>query len=184
MARPQRVFEAALIPAYIPMHRFSPARLRAIHWAAAGTLILGAATAAAAPVPANPPATAALERPANDPGAPLNLDSYSPAILPGKGLRQHSFFYTGQYDFRHPVQRMVVVRGGEIVWSYEIPTHAADTAKTRIQLHLDNDILKTLSDRAELTGKDYETLINDTLRHSLSPDSGPLTIEILRQVLQ
>ena len=60
----------------------------------------------------------------------------------------------------------------------------ADTAKTRIQLHLDNDILKTLSDRAELTGKDYETLINDTLRHSLSPDSGPLTIEILRQVLQ
>ncbi len=41
------------------------------------------------------------------------------------GLLQHPFFYTGQWDFRHPVQRMVIVRGGKIVWSYEIPTKNA-----------------------------------------------------------
>jgi hypothetical protein len=58
-------------------------------------------------------------------GAPLNLPSYSPASLPGRGLDQHPFFYTGQWDFRHPVQRMVIVRGGRIVWSYEIPTRDA-----------------------------------------------------------
>ena len=87
--------------------------------------------AAAAP---NPPATAALARPATDPGAPLNLESYSPALLPGNGLNQHPFFYTGQYDFRHPVQRMVIVRDGKITWSYEIPTHANDAAQTLQEL--------------------------------------------------
>jgi hypothetical protein len=43
-------------------------------------------------------------------GAPLNLPAYSPRSLPGRGLDQHPFFYTGQWDFRHPVQRMVIVR--------------------------------------------------------------------------
>ena len=59
-----------------------------------------------------------------------------------------------------------------------------DKAKTRINLYLDNDILKTLCERAELTGKCYETLINETLRHSLTPESAPLTIETLRLLLQ
>ena len=83
---------------------------------------------------ANPPATSALNRPANDPGAPLNLESYSPATLPGDGLNQHPFFYTGQYDFRNPVQKMVIVRGGKITWSYEIPTYGSDAAKTLQEL--------------------------------------------------
>ena len=48
------------------------------------------------------------------PGAPRNLPAYSPAELPGRGLDQHPFFYTGQWDFRHPVQRMVIVRDGRI----------------------------------------------------------------------
>ncbi len=59
------------------------------------------------------------------PGDPRNLPAYSPADLPGRGLDQHPFFYTGQWDFRHPVQRMVIVRGGRITWSYEIPTNDA-----------------------------------------------------------
>ncbi len=79
---------------------------------------------------ANLPPMSALNRSSNDPGAPLNLDSYSPEVLPGKGLEQHPFFYTGQYDFRHSVQRMVVVREGRIVWFYEIPTNASDSGKT------------------------------------------------------
>jgi hypothetical protein len=79
---------------------------------------------------ATPPATAPLDRPASDPGAPLNMPSYSPDVLPGKGLNEHPFFYTGQYDFRNPVQKMCIVRDGKITWSYEIPTNASDPAKT------------------------------------------------------
>jgi hypothetical protein len=66
------------------------------------------------------------------PGDPRNLAAYSPATLPGQGLNQHPFFYTGQWDFRNPVQRMVIVREGKIVWSYEIPTN--DASKTLQEL--------------------------------------------------
>src|SRR5882724_6997022 len=59
------------------------------------------------------------------PGAPRNLVSYAPALLPGRGLEQHPFFYAGQWDFRHPMQRMVIVREGKIVWSHEVPTKDA-----------------------------------------------------------
>ena len=91
--------------------------------------ILGAVMAMnASAADPNAPAISALDRPANDPGAPLNLESYSPESLPGNGLRQHPFFYTGQYDFRNPVQKMCIVREGKIAWSYEIPT--TDVGKT------------------------------------------------------
>jgi hypothetical protein len=38
--------------------------------------------------------------------------------------------------------------------------------------------------RAEREGKGYQTLINAALRASLAPDSAPVTIETLRQVLR
>jgi hypothetical protein len=79
---------------------------------------------------ANPPATNALDRSASDPAAPLNLESYSPATLPGNGLSQHPFLYTGQWDVRNPVQKMFIVRAGKVVWTYEIPTYANDAGKT------------------------------------------------------
>ncbi len=77
-----------------------------------------------------PPATNTLGRPDKDPGAPLNLERYSPEVLPGQGLNQHPFFYTGQYDFRNPVQKMFIVREGRVVWTYEMPTNASDPGKT------------------------------------------------------
>lgn len=40
--------------------------------------------------------------------------------LPGKGLAQHPFMYCGQWDTRKPVQTMVIVRDGKVVWSYAI----------------------------------------------------------------
>ena len=76
------------------------------------------------------PATNALARPFHDPGAPLNLESYSPAMLPGKGLNQHPFLYAGQWDIRNPVQKMFIVRDGKITWSYELPMYANDADKT------------------------------------------------------
>lgn len=40
-----------------------------------------------------------------------------PARLPGKGLAQHEFMYTGESHER----RIFIVRHGEIVWTYDDP---------------------------------------------------------------
>jgi hypothetical protein len=54
-----------------------------------------------------------------------NAVSYSPAVLPGNGLAQHPFLYTGEWDTRKPdAQSMFIVRGGRIVWQYSIPMKA------------------------------------------------------------
>jgi hypothetical protein len=44
-----------------------------------------------------------------------------PIVLPGAGLAQHSFLYTGEWDHRNPMQTIFVVRGGKVVWTYQIP---------------------------------------------------------------
>jgi hypothetical protein len=113
-----------------PMKSFAAPLLLAV----VSVVLAASRAAAAAPAPAAAPATSTSGRPASDPGGPLNLGAYSPDSLPGRGLSQHPFFYTGQYDFRNPVQKMVIVREGKIVWSYEIPTHADDAAKTLQEL--------------------------------------------------
>jgi len=38
----------------------------------------------------------------------------APDVLPGKGLAQHDFFYTGEAK----EERMLIVRKGQVVWSY------------------------------------------------------------------
>ena len=43
-----------------------------------------------------------------------NAVPYAPAVLPGKGLAQHDFFYAGEAKD----ERMFIVRHGQIVWSY------------------------------------------------------------------
>ena len=50
----------------------------------------------------------------------------SPAVLPGNGLAQHPFLYTGEWDTRRKDQTMSVVRGGKVVWSYSIPINDPD----------------------------------------------------------
>ena len=45
---------------------------------------------------------------------PGMAQSNAPAVLPGKGLAQHDFFYAGESK----TERMSIVRGGKIVWSY------------------------------------------------------------------
>jgi outer membrane protein assembly factor BamB len=39
----------------------------------------------------------------------------------GKGLAQHDFLYCGEWDTRRPAQTMAIVRGGKVVWTYDIP---------------------------------------------------------------
>jgi uncharacterized protein (DUF4415 family) len=60
---------------------------------------------------------------------------------------------------------------------------AEQTGKTRITIFLDDDILAAFRERAAQSGKGYQTLINETLRASLSPESAPLTAEVLRKIL-
>lgn len=60
----------------------------------------------------------------------------------------------------------------------------AATAKTRITLFLDDDIVAAYRERAGAAGKGYQTLINETLRATLAPESAPLTVDLLRRVLR
>ena len=52
---------------------------------------------------------ASAGKPAGEPQAP--------AVLPGSGLAQHDFFYAGEAKD----ERMSIVRGGQVVWSYTHP---------------------------------------------------------------
>ncbi|MDR3745281.1 MAG: hypothetical protein P4K80_04030 [Acidobacteriaceae bacterium] len=47
--------------------------------------------------------------------AATQLDGRAPAVLPGAGLAQHDFVYSGESHDR----RIFIVRGGKIVWSYD-----------------------------------------------------------------
>jgi hypothetical protein len=42
-------------------------------------------------------------------------------VLPGNGLAQHDFLYCGEYDTRKAMQTIFMVKGGKVVWTYEIP---------------------------------------------------------------
>ncbi len=68
----------------------------------------------------------ALALPALRAADPAPLPPYSPEALPGNGLAQHDFFYAGEWNYPKPVQTMFIVRGGRIVWSYDIATKDAD----------------------------------------------------------
>jgi hypothetical protein len=43
--------------------------------------------------------------------------AYAPAVLPGQGLAQHDFVYSGEAH----EERLSIVRGGQVVWSYVHP---------------------------------------------------------------
>ena len=49
---------------------------------------------------------------ANVPAAAANVTSHALAILPGNGLAQHMFVYTGEYDIRNADQTIFIVRDG------------------------------------------------------------------------
>ena len=61
-----------------------------------------------------------------------------------------------------------------------IPT----TGKTRITIHLDDEVLEAFRLEAAEQGKGYQTLINEALRHAIMPEAAMVTIESLRQVLR
>jgi len=58
------------------------------------------------------------------------------------------------------------------------------TGKTRITIYIDDEILAAFRKKAEKEGLGYQTLINAALRNVLTPESTPLTAEMLRKVLR
>jgi len=56
------------------------------------------------------------------PATPAIRPALAPAVLPGRGLAQHPFVYTGEWDFRKKEQTVYIVRDGQVAWSYAIPT--------------------------------------------------------------
>jgi len=45
----------------------------------------------------------------------------------------------------------------------------ASPEKTRITIMLDDDIIESFKNKAESSGSDYQTLINEALRQALDP---------------
>jgi hypothetical protein len=43
------------------------------------------------------------------------------AVLPGHGLAQHDFLYTGEWDTRKTNATLFLIKGGKVVWTYQIP---------------------------------------------------------------
>lgn len=59
----------------------------------------------------------------------------------------------------------------------------ASPGKTRITIMLDEDILEAFRKKAEESGLGYQTMINETLRLALDPESAPVTLRELKIIL-
>lgn len=55
--------------------------------------------------------------------------------------------------------------------------------KTRITIYIDDDILEVFRDRADASGRGYQTMINDALRAYLGKASPPMDEDTLRRVI-
>jgi len=58
------------------------------------------------------------------------------------------------------------------------------TGKTRITIYIDDDILEAFRDRADASGRGYQTMINDALRAYLGKASQPMDEDTLRRVIR
>jgi len=56
--------------------------------------------------------------------------------------------------------------------------------KTRITIYLDDDVLQTFRERADASGRGYQTMINDALRERLGKTAQPLDARTLRRILR
>jgi len=56
--------------------------------------------------------------------------------------------------------------------------------KTRITIHLDDDVIDAFRARAEESRRGYQTLINEALREYLASASKPVDSKTLRRILR
>jgi len=58
------------------------------------------------------------------------------------------------------------------------------SGKTRITIYLDDDILEAFRDRADASGRGYQTMINETLRAALGHEAQGVDARTLRRILR
>ena len=58
------------------------------------------------------------------------------------------------------------------------------TGKTRITIYIDDDVLEAFRDRADASGRGYQTMMNGALRAYLGKASLPIDEDILRRVIR
>jgi uncharacterized protein (DUF4415 family) len=61
---------------------------------------------------------------------------------------------------------------------------ASQKGKTRISIYIDNDVLEEFRNRADESGKGYQTMMNEALRSYLGKSSDPVDETTLRRVLR
>ncbi len=55
--------------------------------------------------------------------------------------------------------------------------------KTRITIMLDDDVIEAFKAQAEISGRGYQTLVNEALRNAIDPESAPVSLRALRTLL-
>src|SRR5580700_9996371 len=65
------------------------------------------------------------------PGSPAPA-VFSPEVLPGRGLAEHDFLFTGGGEKRRPAETISIVRAGEIAWTYSTPSEEPHGRKRQI----------------------------------------------------
>ena len=61
---------------------------------------------------------------------------------------------------------------------------APSPGKTRVTIMLDDDVIETFRARADAAGQGYQTMINAALRAAIDPDAAPVTVGVLRDMLE
>lgn len=56
--------------------------------------------------------------------------------------------------------------------------------KTRITIHIDDDVLKTFRERADAAGRGYQTMINEALREHLGRSAEPVSADTIRRIVR
>ena len=58
------------------------------------------------------------------------------------------------------------------------------SGKTRITIYLDDDILEAFRERADASGRGYQTMINDALREALGKEAQRIDARTLRRIIR
>lgn len=56
--------------------------------------------------------------------------------------------------------------------------------KTRITIHIDDDVLDAFRDRADATGRGYQTMINEALRQHLGQSGERVDADTIRRIVR
>ena len=56
--------------------------------------------------------------------------------------------------------------------------------KTRITIHVDNDVLDTFRERADAEGRGYQTMINEALREYLGQSGDRVNADTIRRIVR